>query len=325
MNITLTLIKTAGMALAAVLLVACGDSKISAVKETRLANAEFTIEESMDKAKDCKDAEWSSELVNDVTIVTHTCTVPMGEKELKRYKDAALDRLKSDGERKQATYDRVVAESVERLRSVTESHHHYVQATTGELQKLALQNTDEPEFVANPLLSPLMQERAVHADERRKAARLEALALAQQELGELQVNGPQKIANYQEALDGLLSWKEKYPGAVADLTQGTIPMIDEHFSKERSVQVVTRFQYRVDQPAVPLDSVVIVDGKRSVGSDPAYVNLSRSMTRVYDYVGGVVSFNASVFDDEFPLEFAFSEKISEPNGFKVKGASNAAK
>lgn len=96
--IHLNAIKLIGLSLIMPLLAACGDSKISAVKDTRLRGDEFTVGETLSKIKECKSTEWNSEVVNNATMVTHTCTVKLDDELRDLAKQGELAALKTRSE-----------------------------------------------------------------------------------------------------------------------------------------------------------------------------------------------------------------------------------
>jgi len=88
-------IKLIVFSFALTVLAGCGDSKISAVKDTRLRGDEFTVGETLSKVKECKSTDWTSEIVNNATVVTHTCTVKLDDELLNLAKQGELAALKT--------------------------------------------------------------------------------------------------------------------------------------------------------------------------------------------------------------------------------------
>lgn len=263
--------------------------------------------------------------VNDATIVTRTCTVPMGPDELKRYKEVALEEVAREERDRLSTYNRFVSQAAASLQSSAEMHRISVQSAEDELRTLQALPLNPPDFSNAPFLSEALRARVVRDHELLVARRAEEIKTAQERVAAVKAGGPQGVAEEQQALKDFAGWKDRYAAALAQTGQTIRKQVDQHFDKGRSVQVVVRFRYQVDKPAVPIDTVVIVDGKQSVGSDPAYVNLPQNMARVYSYVGGVVSFPASKnFDEAFPLEYTYSATAGTPKGVKAKGAAGTA-
>lgn len=91
----LTTLKIVGLGFAVAALAACGDSKISAVKDTRMRGDEFTVGETLSKVEECKSTDWTSEVVNNSTIVTHTCTIKLSGELLNLSKQGELAALKT--------------------------------------------------------------------------------------------------------------------------------------------------------------------------------------------------------------------------------------
>ncbi|MNK92664.1 hypothetical protein D3C87_1127950 [compost metagenome] len=91
--ISLNAVKWIGLGFLVAALAACGDSKISAVKDTRLRGDEFTVGETLDKIKECKSSDWTSEVVNNATMVTHICAIKLDDSIFTASKEKALRDL----------------------------------------------------------------------------------------------------------------------------------------------------------------------------------------------------------------------------------------
>ncbi|MGO4605206.1 hypothetical protein AB4142_02640 [Variovorax sp. 2RAF20] len=311
----LTTLKMFGLGFAVAALVGCGDSKISAVKDTRMRGDEFTIGETLSKVEECKSTDWTSEVVNNATIVTHTCTVKLSDELRSKAKEAELAALKvraslsnlsvttnlrgaisaradalRRSEEREAQAAKQVAEmdrSIERVATATWSP--WISMTGAPLTRPSA----PPE--------PDVWKAKVQADAAVLTKQKEEL-LATIEAERQRTAAATKAA--QQEIDELTQWSEKFDREAAQTYAAVAKEVEAFYDKGHELKVKTSFRYREGANAELLASTFVVDDVESSGTIPVYLMDPKRMGEYLLYMAknGLGMKAPDMFDQRFPIE-----------------------
>jgi hypothetical protein len=307
--IPLNAIKLIGLSVSLTMLAACGDGKISAVKDTRLRGDEFTVGETLSKIKECKSTDWASEIVDNATIVTHTCTVKLDESIFTASKEKALHDLD------------------DAVRITTENHRANVIKTQGrrehaladdggdvaklneKLVSIEKENAklDEPFVFVRRFLADTeeMARPQWEADKARQRTELAAeKERALNDVAEAKSSQQKRLEESTRVLEAIQPWLPKYAEALAQTKAAVIKEIDAAFDKSHTAEVKTVFRYREGRDAELIDSALFVDGRKRSSTIPVYLVDPKRMQEYIDYTSkdGFAMGIREMFDQLFPIE-----------------------
>lgn len=330
--IPLNAIRLIGLSLLVAVLTACGDSKISAVKDTRLRGDEFTVDETLGKIKECKSTDWTSEIVNNSTIVTHACTIKLSDDIRDKAKEAELAALKT----RASLANLSITTDLHGARSAqAEARRRSEERAAQAAQKLAEMDRSI-ERVANATWSPWISLTGVPLTRPSAPpapgvweAKLQAdvAVLMKQKEALLAVIEAEKQKNAetlqaaQHEIDEATQWGEKFEREAAQTYAAVVKDVDAFYNKSYEVKVKTSFRYREGGNAEPLSSTFIVDGVESNGTIPVYLMDPKRMAEYLIYMtkSGLGMKAPDLFDERFPIE-----RTGGPNGgYRYKNSKSA--
>lgn len=329
---SLDTIKLIALSLSFAALSGCGDSKISAVKDTRLGSDEFTVGETLSKVKECKSSDWTSEIVNNSTIVTHTCTVKLDDELLNLAKQGELTALKARAD----LADLSVTQAVSQARGThADALRHGQERATQAARRVAevdrrIQNVATQQ--RSPFISingtPLRRGEAPPDEATWEARRAENLAVVNGEKEKLLAEIEAEKQKTQAAIDAALkqiddasTWNEKYTQEIQRTYQTMVKEVDAYYEKSHTLKVKTVFRYREGGNAEPVSAALFIDELEGRSATPVYLMDPKRMREYLTYLtkSGIGMEANRLFEERFPIEH-----ISGPDGgFRYKSAKSA--
>lgn len=329
---SIRLFKVIGPLLGLALLAACGDSKISSVKDSRMRGDEFTVGETLDKVKECKSTDWTSEIVNNSTIVTHTCTVKLDDALLAEAKKGEVDALKTRAD----LADMSVAVALSQARSghsdaVRQAQERSTQAARrmAEVdQRIAYIAAEQRSQFLSISGTPLRRGEAPPDPAAWEARRAERLATANGEKEKLLTEIDAEKQRNQVAVDAALkgidnasSWQEKFQQAKVETYNALLKDVEAYYKKDHTLKVKTSFRYREGANAELVDSTLFIDELAGRSTVPVYLMDPKRMREYLIHLtkSGMGMEANRLFDERFPIE-----SVSPAEGgfrFKAKGAA----
>jgi len=330
--IPLNAIKLIGLGLSLALLGACGDSKISAVKDTRLHGDEFTVGETLGKIKECKSTDWASEIVNNATIVTHTCTVKLSEEIREKAKQAELAALKTraslanisvttdlhgarnaQAEAGRRSEERA-AQAAQKLAEMDRAIERVANATWSPWISLTGASLTRPSAPPDPGVWEAKRQADVAALTKQKEALLATVEAERQKSAEA-------AQAAQREIDETTQWSEKFEREAERTYASVAKDVDSFYDRSHEVKVKTSFRYREGGNAEPISSTFIVDDVEVNGTIPVYLMDPKRMAEYLTYMtkSGLGMKAPDLFDERFPIE-----RTGGPNrGYRYKNSTSA--
>ena len=329
---SLDTIKLIGFSLALTVLAGCGDSKISAVKDTRLRGDEFSVGETLSKVKECESTDWTSEIVNNATVVTHTCTVKLDDELLNASKQGELAALKTRSE----LADLSVTTALSQVRSAHAEAVRFSQERATQWARRVAEIDKRIEYIAT---EPRSQFISINGTALRRgeappdaaaweARRAENLAVANGEkeklLAEIEAEKQKTQAAIDTALkqiDDASTWNEKYAQEIQLTYQAVAKEVDAYYNKSHTLKVKTAFRYREGGNAEPVSASLFIDDLAGRSATPVYLMDPKRMREYLTYLtkNGMGMDAPQLFDERFPIEH-----ISGPEGgFRYKPSRSA--
>ncbi|QOF79687.1 hypothetical protein [Variovorax sp. 38R] len=314
--------KLIGFSLALTVMAGCGDSEISAVKDTRLHGDEFTVGETLNKVKECKSTDWTSEIVNNATIVTHTCTVKLDDGLLKLAKQGELDALKTRAN----LADLSVTHALSEARSIQANALRYSQERAAQASRRVAEIDQRIERIATAQRSEFL---SLSGDRLRRgeappdaaaweARRAENLATANGEKEKLLAEIEAEKQKSQAAIDAAAkqiedasTWNEKFAQEIQRTHQAMIKEVDAYYEKSHTLKVKTAFRYREAGNVEPVSAALFIDDLEGRSALPVYLMDPNRMREYLTYLtkSGLGMEANRLFDERFPIE-----RISGPEG-----------
>lgn len=310
-----SIFKLIGLGLAAAALAACGDSKISAVKDTRMQGDEFTIGETLGKIDECKSTDWTSAVVNNSTIVTHTCAVKLTDDIRSKAKDAELAALKvrasladmlvttdlrgsinamTDASRRSEEREAQAAKKVAEMDAAIERTARMPWSPWISITGVGLSRPAPPP-------EPGVWEAKVQADvavlTKQKEELVASIEAERQKSAETA-----RVA--QREIDELTQWTEKFKQETERTYASVAKDVETFYDKGHGVKVKTSFRYRDGASAQLLASTFVVDDVESSGTIPVYLMDPKRMREYLLYMAksGFGMKAPDLFDQRFPIE-----------------------
>lgn len=329
---SLDTIKLIGFSLALTVLAGCSDSKISAVKDTRLHGDEFTVGETLSKVKECKSTDWASEIVSNATIVTHTCTVKLDDALLNLAKQGELAALKTRADLAGIS----VATALSQARNMHADAVRYSQEQAMQAaQRLAVVDqriqyiTTEPRSQFISINGTALRQGEAPPDAAAwEARRTENLVVANGEKEKLLAEIEAERQKTQAAIDAALkqiddasTWNEKYAQETQRTYQAMVKEVDAYYDKSHTLKVKTAFRYREGGNAELVSASLFIDDLAGGSAIPVYLMDPKRMREYLIYLtkSGMGMDAPQLFDERFPIEH-----ISGPEGgFRYKPAKSA--
>jgi hypothetical protein len=326
-------IKLIGLALSLAMLAACGDSKISAVKDTRLRGDEFTIGETLSKIKECKSTDWASEIVNNATVVTHTCTVKLDDELLNLSKQGELAALKTRAD----LADLSVTTALSQARNIHADALRYSQERASQAARRVAEVDKRIQYIAAEPRSqfisisgaPLRRGEMPPDEAAWEARRAENLAVANAEkeklLAEIKAEGQKNQTAIDVALKPIndaSTWNEKYTQEIQRTYEAVTKEVEAYYDKSHTLKVKTAFQYREGGNAEPVSASLFIDDLDGRSAMPVYLMDPKRMREYLIYLmkNGMGMGAPRLFDERFPIEH-----LSGPDGgFRYKHPKPAA-
>lgn len=331
--IPLHAIKWIGLSLSLAMLAACGDSKISAVKDTRLRGDEFTIGESLSNIKECKSTDWASEIVNNATVVTHTCTVKLDDELLKLSRQGELAALKTRAD----LADLSVTSALSQARNIHAAAVRYGQERATQAARRVAEVDKRIEYIAieprSQFISisgaPLRRGEAPPEAAAWEARRAENLAAANAEkeklLAEIEAEKQKNQTGIDAALkqiDDASTWGGKYAQEIQRTYEAVAKEVEAYYDKSHTLKVKTAFRYREGGNAEPISASLFIDDLAGRSAMPVYLMDPKRMREYLTYLtkSGMGMDAPRLFDERFPIEH-----IGGPDGgFRYKNPKPAA-
>lgn len=330
---SLDTIKLIGCSLVLTMLAGCGDSKISAVKDTRLRGDEFTVGETLSKVKECKSTDWTSEIVNNATIVTHTCTVKLDDALLNLMKQGELAALKARAD----LADLSVTQALSQARNTHASAVHYSDERATQAARRVAVIDQRIQYIAT---EPRSQFISINGTALRRgeappdaaaweARRAENLAVANGEKEKLLAEIEVEKQKTQTAIDAALkqiddasTWNEKYAQEIQRTYQAMVKEVDAYYDKSHTLKVKTAFRYREGGNAEPVSASLFIDELEGRSATPVYLMDPKRMREYIIYLtkSGMGMDAPKLFDERFPIEHTSGPE----GGFRYKNSKPAA-
>ncbi|BEP71391.1 MULTISPECIES: hypothetical protein [unclassified Variovorax] len=313
--IPLNAIKLIGLGCLLAALTACGDSKISAVKDTRLHGDEFTVGETLSKIKECKSSDWTSEIMNNATIVTHTCSIKLTDDIRDKAKQAELAALKTrsslaglsvstdlSGARSAQVdagrrSEERAAQAAQKLAEMDRSIERAANATWSPWISL----TGAPLTRPSAPPAPGVWEAKLQADVAVLSKQKEALLATFEAERQKSAEAAQAA---QHEIDEAAQWSEKFEREAVQTHAAVVKDVDAFYNKNHDVKVKTLFRYREGENAELLSSTFTVDDVESKGTIPVYLMDPKRMAEYLVFMTkyGLGMKAPDLFDERFPIE-----------------------
>jgi hypothetical protein len=330
---SLNAIKLIGFSLALTVLAGCGDSKISAVKDTRLHGDEFTVGETLSKVKECKSTDWTSEIVNNATIVTHTCTVKVDDELLNRAKQGELAALKTRAD----LADLAVTQALSQSRNTHAGAVRYGEERATYAARRMAEVDKRIDYIATEPRSPFI---SINGTALRRgeappdaatweARRAENLAVANGEKEKLLAEIEAEKQKTQTMIDAALkqiddasTWSDKYAQEIQRTYQAMVKEVDAYYDKSHALKVKTAFRYREGGNAEPVSASLFIDELEGRSATPVYLMDPKRMREYLTYLtkSGMGMDAPKLFDERFPIEHTSGPE----GGFRYKNSKPAA-
>lgn len=273
-------------------LMACTDASINEVKEASISQSDYTFGEVFDKAKGCKTTEWDSQEENGRAVVRYTCTVDTPQalvefaerdntnrvKALSKSLDDGWQKsLKSLQSRKETVLGAAVQAKKNNDAKLSEGNSQ-LQAAQAKLNQ-ALASVPQnyighgrsgytPQLLAEgrerKQLAIDRAEREVAVAQRRiaEAAEFQNVPSAVNNQFSSQTNS-RSADEYQQMIDGMLPWKDRYYAAIGELEAREMDRAAEFLraAKERPLQMKIAFVVRKKSPVDIQSASWAYDGK----------------------------------------------------------------
>jgi len=307
--IPLNAIKLIGLGCLVAALTACGDSKISAVQDTRLHGDEFTVGETLGKIKECKNSEWTSEVVNNATMVTHTCAIKLDESIFTTSKEKALrdldDAVRITTENHRANVTKIQG----RQEHALADDGGEVAKLNEKLESIEKENAklDEPFVFVRRFLADTEEMARPRWEAEKARHRAEYAATKERILRDITQAKSSQQARRDEStrvLEAIQPWLPKYAEALDQTKAAVSKEIDAAYDKSHTAEVRTVFRYREGLDAELIDSALFVDGKKRSSTIPVYLLDPKRMQEYISYTSkdGFGMGVREMFDRLFPIE-----------------------
>ncbi|MDI1237209.1 MAG: hypothetical protein PSV26_06975 [Polaromonas sp.] len=260
-------------------LMACADSSITEVKKASISQSDYTFGEIFDNAKGCKTTEWASQEENGRSVVRYTCTVDTPQamvdfaerdntnkvKALSKSLDDGWQRTLKNLESRKETVLGAAAQARKYNDAKLSEGHSQLQAAQAKLNE-AMASTPQ-NYIGygasgyTPQLLATGRERKQLAIDRAQRE----VGVAQRRIAEATENqndpgyahnqfssqrGQRSAEEYQQMIDGMLSWRDRYYAAIADLEAREMSRAQEFLktAKGRQLQMKVTFLVRKKSP-----------------------------------------------------------------------------
>lgn len=260
-------------------LMACTDASITEVKKASVSQSDYTFGEIFDQAKGCKTTEWESQEENGRAVVRYTCTVDTPQ--------ALVDLAERDNTNKVKALSKSLDDGWARTIKNLESRKQTVLGAAAQAKKNNEAKLSEgtsqlqsAQAKLNQALASAPQNYIGHGRsgytpqllaEGRERKQL-AIDRAEREVGmaqrriaeaaELQNDpsaahnqfssqrGQRSAEEYKQMIDGMLSWKDRYYAAIAELEAREMNHAQEFLktAKDRQLQMKVTFLVRKKSP-----------------------------------------------------------------------------
>lgn len=331
--IPLNAIKWIGLSLPLAMLAACGDSKISAVKDTRLRGEEFTVGETLSKIKECKSIDWSSEIVNNATVVTHTCTVKLDDELLNSSKQGELAALKTRAALANLSVTSALSQArgihADALRSSQERATQAARRVAEIDQRIQYITTEQRSQFISINGTPLRRGEAPPDEAAWEALRAQKLATMNAEKEKLLAEIDAEKQKNQTVIDAAAkqiedatTWNAKYAQEIQRTYEAMVKEVDAYYDKSHTLKVKTAFRYREGANAEPIGASLFIDDLEGRSAIPVYLMDPKRMREYLSYLtkNGMGMDAPRLFDERFPIEH-----LSGPEGgFRYKNSKPAA-
>ncbi len=260
-------------------LMACADSSITEVKKASISQSDYTFGEIFDNAKGCKTTEWASQEENGRSVVRYTCTVDTPQamvdfaerdntnkvKALSKSLDDGWQRTLKNLESRKETVLGAAAQARKYNDAKLNEGHGQLQAAQAKL-KQAMASAPQ-DYIGHgpsgytPQLLATGRERkqlAIDRAEREVAVAQRRIADAaefQNDPGAANnqfssQRGQRSAEEYQQMIDGMLSWKDRYYAAVSEVEAREMSRAGEFLqaAKDRQLQMKVTFLVRKKSP-----------------------------------------------------------------------------
>lgn len=273
-------------------LMACTDASITEVKKASVSQSDYTFGEIFDNAKGCKTTEWDSQEESGRAVVRYTCTVDTPQ--------AMVDVAERDNTNKVKALSKSLDDGWQRTLKNLESRKETVLGAAAQARKYNDAKLSEGQSQLQVAHAKLNQAVAstpqnyigygasgytpqllAEGRERKQLAidRAEReVGMAQRRIAEATENqndpgyahnqfssqrDKRSAEEYQQMIDGMLSWKDRYYAAVAELEAREMARAQEFLktAKDRQLQMKVTFLVRKKSPVDIGSATWIYDGQ----------------------------------------------------------------
>lgn len=331
--IPLNAIKLIGLSVSLTMLAACGDSKISAVKDTRLRGDEFTVGETLSKIKECKSTDWTSEVVNNATVITHTCMVKLDDEMLNSAKQGELAALKTRADLADLSVTTALSQArnihADALRSSQERATQAARRVAEVDQRIQYIATEPRSQFISISGAPLRRGEAPPDEAAWEVRRAENLAAVNAEkeklLAEIEAEKQKHqtaIDAAQKQIDDASTWNEKYAQEIQRTYAAVAKEVEAYYDKSHALKVKTAFRYREGGNAEPISASLFIDDVEGGSAIPVYLMDPQRMREYLTYLtkNGMGMGAPRLFDERFPIEHIGGSD----GGFRYKNPKPAA-
>jgi len=285
--------KTLGLALAVTVLAACGDAKMVAVQDSVPAGQEFSYGEILGKAKECS-GEWTSEVVDNRTIVTYTCSVKLNnaiKAAFEKSHQQAMADLETAAKNQMGWHE----SNLTMARGAQHRTGYEVESAKGRLNELRSQ-------IARGDGSYAALE---HSQDQSNQFRMSWPGTRERLLADveqIETRERDQVAALQARVDGFSAWTDRYAEAVAKTTEIVKKKIAAKYDAEQSVSFKVAFLYRENLPAQMIKSTLTVLGQERESTIWQYLQVGRGVTDlVVSYLREVRTMPvAELYSEAFP-------------------------
>lgn len=261
--------KSLGLTVAVSVLAACGDAKIGAVQDSVPAGQEFSYGEILGKAKECS-GDWTSEVVNNRTIVTYTCSVKLN------------DTIKAAFEK---SHQQAMADLYTAAKNQMGWHEGNVTTARGALHRTGYE-VESAKARLNELRSQIARGDESYAALERSQDQSNQFRMSWPgtrermlaDIEQIETREREQVAALQARVDGFSAWTDRYAEAIEKTTEVVKKKITAQYDAEQSVSFKVAFLYRENLPAQMIKSTLTVLGQERESTIWHYLQVGRGVT-----------------------------------------------
>lgn len=299
-------------------LMACTDASITEVKKASISQSDYTFGEIFDKAKGCKTTEWDSQEENARAVVRYTCTVDTPQAMVDVAERDNTNRVKALSKSLDDGWNRTLKDLESRKQNVLgaaaqarKNNEAKLSEGTSQLQsaqaKLNQALASAPQNYIGHGRSGYTPQLLAEGRERRQLAidRAEReVGIAQRRIAEATENqndpgyasnqfssqrGNRSAEEYQQMIDSMLSWKDRYYAAIAEFEAREMSRAQEFMraARDRQLQMKVAFVVRKKSPVDIQSATWSYDGQSAEPVNLIFLGASLLNPKSFEEVLGL--------------------------------------